>query len=76
MATQQFLDMIEDREDRDGIRLSWNSWPSTRVEATRMVIPIGALYTPLKDLGGPREVASDVYRCKESSCNGVLNSYW
>eukprot|EP00981_Chlorochromonas_danica_P009539 scaffold2727_cov161-Ochromonas_danica.AAC.2 len=28
-------------EQRDGVRMSWNVWPSTRLEATRIVAPIG-----------------------------------
>ena len=35
MATYQ--DFINQNEDRDGIRFSWNVWPSSRLEATRMV---------------------------------------
>lgn len=30
-------------EDRDGIRFSWNEWPTTRLEATRIVVPIGCV---------------------------------
>ena len=33
-------------EDRDGIRFSWNEWPLNRLEATRVVVPIGCLYVP------------------------------
>jgi len=36
-------------EERDGIRWSWNVWPSSRLDATRLVVPIGCMYTPLKD---------------------------
>ncbi|KAF9010130.1 copii coat protein [Cyathus striatus] len=39
---------FEDVEERDGVRLSWNVWPSSRIEATRTVVPISALYNPLK----------------------------
>ena len=35
------------------MRLSWNVWPSSRLEATRIVVPIGAFYTPLKPIGNP-----------------------
>lgn len=35
MATLQ--DMIEECEDRDGVRLSWNIWPSSRIDAVRLV---------------------------------------
>ena len=41
-------DFFATEEDRDGVRLSWNVWPTSRLEATRNVIPLGALYTPLK----------------------------
>lgn len=37
-------------EASDGLRLSWNVWPNSRIEATKCVVPFGALYTPLKDL--------------------------
>lgn len=30
-------------EQRDGIRFSWNVWPSTRLEATRFVVPTGCM---------------------------------
>ena len=47
-AAQTYQDYIQSQEDRDGVRLSWNVWPSSRLEATRMVVPLAALYTPLK----------------------------
>ena len=37
-------------EEASGARLSFHCWPSSRLEATRCVAPIGALYTPLKKL--------------------------
>lgn len=30
-------------EQKDGARFSWNVWPSTRIEATRIVVPLGCL---------------------------------
>ncbi|KAG1786706.1 uncharacterized protein HD556DRAFT_1449508 [Suillus plorans] len=39
---------FEDVEERDGVRLSWNVWPYSRIEATQTVVSISALYTPLK----------------------------
>lgn len=32
-----YQDFITQNEDRDGVRFSWNVWPSSRLEATRMV---------------------------------------
>ena len=37
-------------EARDGIRFSWNVWPSQKLEATRCMVPLGCLYTPLKKI--------------------------
>lgn len=35
MAT--WADFIQQNEDRDGVRLTWNVWPATRIEATKLV---------------------------------------
>ena len=35
MSTYQ--EFIHQNEDRDGVRFSWNVWPASRLEATRMV---------------------------------------
>lgn len=42
---------FDQREYQDGIRFSWNYWPNTKIGSTRVVLPVGALYTPLKDMG-------------------------
>jgi hypothetical protein len=34
-------------EQRDGIRFSWNAWPSSKLDATRIVVPLGCLYVLL-----------------------------
>ena len=38
------------RELQVGLRFSWNYWPNTKIGATRVSLPIGALYTPMKDI--------------------------
>jgi hypothetical protein len=35
-------------EDIDGVRLTWNIWPNSKLEATKCVIPFAAVYTPNK----------------------------
>ncbi|KAG2232178.1 hypothetical protein INT48_004106 [Thamnidium elegans] len=40
---------FDEIEEQDGIRFSWNAWPSSRIEATKAVVPISCLYTPLKE---------------------------
>ena len=37
-------------EKADAVRMTWNVWPNSRVEATKCVIPFAAIYTPNKVL--------------------------
>lgn len=50
-------------------------WPSTRAEATRTVVPISALYTPLKEREDLPPVLYEPVTCK-APCRAVLNPYW
>ncbi|KAF7365079.1 Protein transport protein SEC23 [Mycena venus] len=63
---------FEDVEERDGVRLSWNVWPSSRIEATRTVVPISALYTPLKPREDLPPVLYEPVACKPP-CRAILN---
>ena len=40
----EFLDL----ETQDGIRMTWNVIPGTKQDATNCVVPVSAIYTPLK----------------------------
>ena len=71
MTTYQ--EYTQQNEDRDGIRLSWNVWPSSRLEATRMVVPLGVLYTPLKERPDLPPIQYDPVACARSSCRAILN---
>lgn len=37
-------------EETDGVRLTWNLWPNSKLEATKCVIPFSAVYNPNKRL--------------------------
>mmetsp|Transcript_28195 Transcript_28195/g.63859 ORF Transcript_28195/g.63859 Transcript_28195/m.63859 type:complete len:770 (-) Transcript_28195:276-2585(-) len=72
MATQQWD--FHGPEQKDGIRSSWNVWPSSRIEATRCVVPLGCLYTPLKRIENmPGSLSYDPIRC--NGCSAVLNPF-
>lgn len=58
-----------------GVRFSWNTWPSSRIEATRTVVPIAALYTPLKEREDLPPVLYEPVTCK-APCKAILNPYW
>ncbi|KAI6029823.1 hypothetical protein PISMIDRAFT_592982 [Pisolithus microcarpus 441] len=65
---------FDEVEERDGVRLSWNVWPSSRIEATRTVVPISALYTPLKQREDLPPVLYEPVTCKPP-CRAILNPY-
>jgi hypothetical protein len=59
-----------------GVRFSWNVWPSSRIEANRTVVPIAALYIPLKQRDDLPPVLYEPVTCKSTPCRAVLNPYW
>uniref|UniRef100_A0A8B9H3I2 Protein transport protein SEC23 n=1 Tax=Astyanax mexicanus TaxID=7994 RepID=A0A8B9H3I2_ASTMX len=71
MAT--FQEFIQQNEDRDGVRCSWNLWPSSRLEATRMVVPVSCLFTPLKERPNLPPVQYEPVLCSRATCKAVLN---
>ncbi|XP_006824846.1 protein transport protein Sec23A [Saccoglossus kowalevskii] len=71
MATYQ--EFIQQAEERDGVRFSWNVWPSSRLEATRMVVPLGCLFTPLKERPDLPPIQYDPVLCGRPTCRAILN---
>ena len=43
-AQAEFVEL----EEIDGVRMTWNVWPRSRLEAAKCVIPFATLYTPAK----------------------------
>ncbi|KAG7268728.1 hypothetical protein CRUP_012872 [Coryphaenoides rupestris] len=71
MATYQ--EFIQQNEERDGVRFSWNLWPSSRLEATRLVVPVSCLFTPLKERPDLPPVQYEPIMCGRANCKAVLN---
>ncbi|EGE00351.1 Transport protein SEC23 [Trichophyton interdigitale] len=74
MDYEALKDQWNDAEERDGVRLSWNTFPSTRMEASRLVVPIGAVYTPLKERPEGTLLQYEPVTCK-MPCRAVLNPF-
>jgi len=66
---------IQQNEDRDGIRLSWNVWPTSKIEATKMVVPLGGLFTPLKERPDLPPIHYEPVMCSRHSCRAILNPF-
>lgn len=69
MAAPDFGDL----EAQDAIRLSWNVWPNSKVEATKCVVPFAAIYTPTKKIPELPVLPYEPIRCK--SCRAILNPF-
>lgn len=75
MAAPLVNPTFDEIEEQDGVRFSWNTWPSTRLEATRTVVPISSLYTPLKERVDLPPVLYEPVTCK-APCRAILNPFW
>lgn len=65
-----------EQEELDGVRWSWHNWPSSRIDATRCVVPFACMYTPLKRLAPerlPPPLPYDPVPCR--TCNAILSPY-
>ncbi|MCL7036420.1 hypothetical protein MKW94_012382 [Papaver nudicaule] len=57
----------------EGLRWSWNSWPSSKSEVSALVIPLSILYTPLMKYTDLPLLSYDPLICNR--CGAVLNPY-
>eukprot|EP01111_Echinosteliopsis_oligospora_P012394 TRINITY_DN4230_c0_g1_i1.p1 TRINITY_DN4230_c0_g1~~TRINITY_DN4230_c0_g1_i1.p1 ORF type:complete len:767 (+),score=244.33 TRINITY_DN4230_c0_g1_i1:143-2443(+) len=64
---------FDEAEEQDGIRFSWNYWPSSRLDATRnLVVPLGCMYSPMRKNPNTPIVYYEPVYCK-GACHSVLN---
>lgn len=65
---------FEEIEEQDGTRFSWNVFPASRLDATRIVVPISCLYTPLKEREDLPPIYYEPVTCRQP-CRAILNPY-
>ncbi|GAB4851863.1 Protein transport protein S23 E [Ancistrocladus abbreviatus] len=70
MATEM---LNADPEGIDGVRMTWNVWPRTKVEASKCVIPIAASISPIRSHPDIPALPYAPLRCK--TCVAVLNPF-
>eukprot|EP00931_Biecheleriopsis_adriatica_P053118 TRINITY_DN3103_c0_g1_i1.p1 TRINITY_DN3103_c0_g1~~TRINITY_DN3103_c0_g1_i1.p1 ORF type:complete len:784 (-),score=151.16 TRINITY_DN3103_c0_g1_i1:236-2533(-) len=66
---------VRSQEQTNGTRMSWNIWPSTRLDSTKITVPVGCLYTPLKQTDGLQVVEYEPIACKGRECGAILNPH-
>ncbi|XP_058084784.1 protein transport protein SEC23 C [Magnolia sinica] len=65
----EFMDL----ETQDGIRMPWNVIPGSKQEASNCVVPVSAIYTPLKPNNSNPVLPYAPLRCR--TCRSVLNPF-
>nr|GMD62193.1 protein transport protein SEC23 [Ipomoea batatas] len=65
----EFLEL----EAQDAVRMPWNVLPGTKSEAAQCVIPVSAIYTPLKPFPDHPVLPYAPLRCR--NCRSVLNPF-
>ncbi|XP_010435181.1 PREDICTED: protein transport protein SEC23 [Camelina sativa] len=61
-----------DPEGMDGVRMTWNVWPRTKVEASKCVIPLAASISPIRRHHDILNLDYAPLRCR---CSAVLNAF-
>lgn len=62
-----------DLEAQDGVRMTWNVLPGTKQEANNCVVPVSAIYTPIKPFPNIPILPYAPLRCR--TCRSVLNPF-
>ncbi|MFQ6657225.1 hypothetical protein Gotur_026998, partial [Gossypium turneri] len=62
-----------DPEGIDAVRMTWNVWPRTKVEASKCVIPLAASIAPIRPHTDIPMLPYAPLRCK--TCSAVLNAF-
>ncbi|KAK1389819.1 Protein transport protein SEC23 [Heracleum sosnowskyi] len=62
-----------DQSNIDGVRLTWNTWPRTKVESSKCVIPIAASITPLNPHSSIPVLSYSPLHCK--TCSSILSPF-
>ncbi|KAL5795174.1 hypothetical protein ACOSP7_003768 [Xanthoceras sorbifolium] len=65
----EFMDL----EAQDGVRMAWNVVPGTKQEGSNCVVPISAIYTPIKHFPNLPVLPYAPLRCR--TCRSILNPF-
>ncbi|KAL0219056.1 hypothetical protein P9112_004709 [Eukaryota sp. TZLM1-RC] len=64
---------IADVEANNGLRYTFNIWPTSRIEVAKASLPLAALYTPLKSIENLPTIAGRPVTCR--NCGSCLNPF-
>jgi protein transport protein SEC23 len=61
-------------DDANGIKFTWNVLPNNKLDANKLIVPIGFHYTPVKKVDNLQLLEYDPLRC--SQCKSVNNPHF
>lgn len=71
---------LQNQLNNDGIQMTWNILPHSRVDSQKLVIPPAIFFTPLKEKSSeqPKQpvLEYDPVLCQKQTCKSVLNPFW
>ncbi|GIQ83156.1 hypothetical protein KIPB_004431 [Kipferlia bialata] len=70
---EAFQNQLISMENRTGVRTTWNVFPNARSDLLRNGVPLGLVYSPLKDIEGIPQLQYSPVKCKR--CHSVLNPF-
>ncbi|KAJ4880026.1 Sec23/Sec24 protein transport family protein [Raphanus sativus] len=62
-----------DPEGMDGVRMTWNVWPRTKVEASKCVVPLAASISPIRRHSDIPSLPYAPLKCR--TCVSLLNAF-
>ena len=69
---------VADPDGPDAVRLTWNTWPRLKVEASRCIVPLAAAISPARvpdpSAASPPPLPYPPLRC-EPPCSALLNPF-
>lgn len=68
------LAAASDPDGLDGVRMTWNNWPRSKIEASKCVIPIAASISPIRSHPDVPTLPYAPLRCKPP-CSAILNPF-
>ncbi|CAK5036267.1 unnamed protein product [Meloidogyne enterolobii] len=68
---------LQNQINNDGIQMTWNVLPHSRVDSQKLIVPVATFFTPLKEKAAdqPKQpvMEYDPILCQKQSCKAVLN---
>ncbi|XP_077299748.1 transport protein Sec23 isoform X3 [Arctopsyche grandis] len=70
-----YEEFIQQQEERDGVRCTWNVWAMARGDAARLVVPLSVLYAPGRSRPDLPPLQYAPVLCARPNCRAALSPH-